>query len=531
MRKILFILLFVPVCVFSQYTPIGEAYPWFSPAQDTAIPMLNGVQAGFNFAGSSTPEPTTSRIDQINTLLGRGFNAYGVTPMGDNDASNSWTSGEFYNIGQAGFDNLRLVLYSWDGDNSTHLNNIATLVDSCNTNGMIAIIDYHQPPWLRDSSLTTYNNNVNTWLDDWYKTADYLVNTKGYTSEEIVFELVNEPYNNRTLGGVNYINFNGDTWSSLMQTCTDTIRAAAGDSMAIIAMPYHGLFDYKRNLDATTFPDDSMFIVSMHYYWPNWATTSGLSGYSNIGDWEKIQPFYARLDSNWHYFESKGYPLTVGEWGVYQDVADTTKAKVLNDISKYFEDNGYSWSMWDYNWDFGVTTTYGGNTFDATFLNAMNHSPSRSFLSYDSTLIYQSDFSATVDGWTLNLSGTAAGSISVESGRLKVIITNSGSGTQDFTVESPTISMLNGNIYKLNYTMAWEDAGDNNRASIAEDMDGYWSWVHHDDIDSGGFEHFEVYYHGYVDRSGNHMNYLLGGGETGTFYIDNFRFERIDINY
>lgn len=481
---------------------------------------------------TTTPDTTTydTRIEEINALLGSGFNAYGVTDMGDNDADNNWINGEFYNIGQEGFSNIRLVLYSWDADNATHLSNIAELVDSCNANGMIAIIDYHQPPWLRDSVLSEYETHVDTWLDDWYKTSDYLVNTKGYNSEEVVFELVNEPYNNRTKDGVNQINFDGDTWSNLLAECIDTIRAAVGDSMAIISMPYHGLFNYKRNLDATTFPEDTMLILSMHYYWPNWVTTYDI-GTSNHGDWEKIQPFYDVLDRDWDYFKSKGtYPWTVGEWGVYVNQDDSTKAKYINDRERYWDNISVSRSMWDFQWDFGVTTTQGGATFDSDFLNAFKGIPERNFLDYDSTTIYQSDFSSGTDGWTTYTNNGASVSLTNESGKLKCTISNTGSSTLDLRIISPTIPMINDSIYRISFTIAWEDTGDNSR-TLAGDMDGSWSWVWYDDVTSTGFTRFEVYYQGYATDNSNNYNFYFGGGETGTFYIEDLKFERIDINY
>lgn len=496
------------------------------------FPFRNGTQAGFSSAiGGDTSPDTGSLIQQINTRLGRGFNAFGVTPMGDNDASNSWTDGEFHNIGTVGgFDNLRLILYSWDGDNSTHLSNISTLIDSCLANDMMAIVDYHQPSWLRDSVLTTYNTNVARWLDDWYKTADYLVNTKGYTNQEIVFELTNEPYNNRTVAGVNYINFDGTTWSNLMQDCVDTIRAAAGNDYAIIVAPYHGTFNYRTNVDATTFPDDTMLIVTTHYYYPNWATHWNLSG-TNYGDWEKIQPFFDVIDKDWDHIEALGMPVTVGEWGVYQDTPDSTKAKYLNDMDQYYDDRGYSWSMWDYNWDFGVTTTYGGNTFDATFLNALNNNPTRDYKDYDSTVIEQSDFTSTTDGWTTYTNAGASASLSVESSKLKVTITNTGSASLDLRIISPTIPMYNGHIYRVKYTISWDDTGDNIRNFLAADMDGHWSWYNIYYIDNDPLSEFEMFYQGYATDTGNNFNFYLGGGEIGTFYVHNFTFEEIEIIY
>ena len=498
--------------VIEYYTASGKSYYDLGPGF-RATYTSNGIGSGTNpsFPPAADMVATKGRIADppvnaftINEELGKGVNVVDIVPYGGT-CTPQWTKAYYDAIQAGGFDHVRAVFFGFNESGGANyeisasvLTNVKSIVDSFIVRGIKVVLDYHQPAFLLYPS--TINND--RFVSHWGQLADYF---SAYSIHDLVFELTNEPLEDYT------------TWNTLAANAVSAIRAHSTSAQRIIILS-PALWAQVAGLPYLTLPEDDGLILSVHYYKPTTFTHQGMSGNEGAvgGHWFNVQPmvkeideYFAPLDA---FSATHNIPINVGEFGVNKDYGALLADRALysNYHARYFELKGWSWAIWDFKQDFGIYTS---GAYITDMLDAIMTDPLPALSAYDSTVIYQSNFTSTT-GW----SATGA-NLSVSGGVLIASVTTPGSVPADVIVQYP-ISLEKNKIYRVTYTVSSASS----RYTIIKTP--YLEWdqptiTTSQYTNERSFTHYFSNYSGYVQ--------FCIGGTSATFYIHNFKIETINI--
>lgn len=459
-------------------------------------------------------EPSGSGlISQINTLLGKGLNAHNLVEMGVNTAEPTWNLDYYDTIADAGFNSLRICFYGFQDNGSPNytiptyiLENMKEIFDSTISAGMIPILDHHTAEnWFDNWSST----KLDRWLSYWYQWANYF---KDYPIDELVFELANEP---RTISA--------SQWNSIASQLVDTIRAADVDRPIMIT-PIN-TWDLS-SLNDLTMPSDTMMILSIHYYKPNWLSWQGWPWGSSKyleapgSSWYPIEPLITEitteLDTIVNYAATNNVPVNIGEWGIVTQADYGNRERYMNFMSRYFETKGWSWHLWEFNDWFGVYKD--GIGWQTGLRDALISDAYPDTMTYSDSIVYEADFSSTTDGWTENADIT----LSVSNDSL-VCVVNSATGTpNESIVYSPVFGLTKNKTYKITYVISHNGT----KAFMADKLGSDYAWHNIYNLDGTEYTRVTSFVHAYDTDSSAKMGFLLGSS-TGTFYVEEFKIEEI----
>ena len=328
-----------------------------------------------------------------------------------------------------------------------------------------------------------------------------------------MFELVNEPYGQLA---------DANEWNDLMIAAIDTIRATDATRAIMVSPGFWAGVDGLRDL---TLPEDTMLIVSLHYYRPSefvlqgsWATYAD----EWVGtEWHPIQPFKDMVISHFEaavdFSEANNVPIHIGEWGTYEAVPTADRQRYFNYHSRYFESLGWSWALWDFNLDFGIYDNATGFIQDELY--ALIDAPMPASTPYTASTIYQSNFTSGVDGWSVFGDATLVAT----AGELAVLINNGGDEAFD-TYVYRTIPLYKGKVYRISYTIR----SSANRGFIAERLGSKFPWHNIRNVDQSGYTRVNSFWMSYDDQPTAIIRFGIGDSEA-TFYVSDFEFEELTI--
>ncbi|HRX15875.1 MAG TPA: glycoside hydrolase family 5 protein [Spirochaetota bacterium] len=316
------------------------------------------------------------------TKLGRGINLgnYLEAPRdSSDDGEGAWTDGrklereDIIRIADAGFAHIRIPCRWTDYMSKTdpydlieingysRLERVKEIIGWAHEANLKVVINTHHynEMFYSEGSLTLeeHKERLNAlWnrLSKEFKLADY-------PSENLIFELLNEPHEN-----IGY-----DDWNEMIANLTKIIwqdnasYQTNGDVKRIIMIGtanwggVPGL--YKLNLPDAINAENT--IITVHYYEPFHFTHQGAEWNEGASDWigtrwlgsESERKPLIDLFEDIEKWNTKGFEIYVGEFGVYSKYADKTDQKAWTAfICRESERRNYSWAYWEYASGFGA---------------------------------------------------------------------------------------------------------------------------------------------------------------------------------
>lgn len=498
--------------VIQYYTGSGKSYYQTGPgfrATYTSNGAGSGTNPSFPSAADMVAQKAPVVVDEvtafsINNELGKGLNVVSIVPYGGT-CTPQWTSAKYDIVQDGGFNHVRAVFFGFDESGGANyeisasvLTNVKSIIDSFIVRGITVVLDYHQPGFLLYPSAI---NNAR-FVSHWGQLADYF---SGYSIHDLVFELTNEPKDDWA------------TWNTLAADAVAAIRTYSTSAERIIILS-PALWAQVAGLPYLTLPDDDGLILSVHYYKPTTFTHQGMSGNEGAvgGHWYNVAPMVKEINEYFAplvaFSAANNIPINIGEFGVNKDYGalSTDRASYINYHARYFEQQGWSCAHWDFELDFGL---YQNNAYIPDVYNAYMVNPMPSLAAYDSTVVYQSNFTSTT-GW----SATNA-TLAVSGGELVCYVTNAGSLPENVIVQYP-ISLEKNKIYRVTYSIRSTQA----RYMVIKTP--YLEWDQ-PTVTSAGYTNERSFTHYFTNYSG-YIQFCIGGSSSA-FYITNFKIETINL--
>ncbi|HPT91264.1 MAG TPA: CIA30 family protein [Acetivibrio sp.] len=314
---------------------------------------------------TNTPAPTSSKNDskpfEMISKMGMGINL-GNTLEAPYEGSWSRAAMEYYfdDYKTAGFKNVRIPI-RWDNHtmktypytiDKAFLDRVEEVVDWSLSRGFVTIINSHHDDWIKED----YNGNIERFEKIWEQISERFKNK----SENLLFEIMNEPFGNITDSQIDDMN------SRILKI----IRRTNPTRIVIIG---GGFWNSYNTLVNIKIPDDPYLIGTFHYYDPyefthkfqgTWGTQSDMDTVARVFDYVK----------SWS--DRNNIPVYLGEFAVMANADKNSRLKWYDFISDQGLDHGFACSVWD-NGVFGSLDDdmglYNRNTrtFDTEVLNAI----------------------------------------------------------------------------------------------------------------------------------------------------------------
>ncbi len=386
---------------------------------------------------------------QMNDRLARGINMGNTFEAPSEDAwGNPWKAEYFEIIADLGFDHIRLPV-RWEPTersmasppytiNATFLNRIKEVVDVALNNKLHIIVNMHHHEALFEDPA----GQKDRFLSQWSQIAQFF---KDYP-DSLLFEVLNEPHGNLTPA----------LWNEFFSDALDEIRKSNPTRTVLMGVAEYGGLGGIVHLDL---PDDEYIILSPHYYNPFNFTHQGAEWVDNSEQW---------LGTEWHdteidretvenefkyalqFSQEQHIPIHVGEFGAYSKADIESRERWTTFLARWFEENNMSWAYWEFSAGFGIYNPDTKELLDP-LVNALLHNEKPDPIPVYTTALYTSDFSSGTDGWSLNIQGGAAGSLSTSDGKLNVSLTSGGTESWHAQLVKNNIPIKMGSMYRISF--------------------------------------------------------------------------------
>ena len=256
----------------------------------------------------------------------------------------------YEDIAQQGFDHVRvpvdfrIYFNNEKGEfKKSFLNRLDNIINMANHEGLAVMLDFHG--W---SNFNVANGDTELFLSIWEKVAEHY---KDY-SNMLLFELINEPHT--TEGG----DLNMTNLMELQCKAIEKIRVISPDRTIVVATAeWNGTWTLK---DFNPPAYDNL-ILAVHCYEPMdfthqgqwWAGRAGTK--ESLTD-EMLLGLYEHLDRIKEFKERTGMEVVLNEFGAITTgiISDDDLYRFVSVITKYAEKNGFGWTYWEYNKEFGA---------------------------------------------------------------------------------------------------------------------------------------------------------------------------------
>ena len=387
---------------------------------------------------------------EMKERLGRGINMGNMfeAPT-ETEWGNPWKPEYFRIIADLGFTHARLPV-RWETAvrssatppytiSATFLNRIKQVVDSALANNLHIVFNMHH----HEALFTNPTGQKDRFMAQWTQISEFF---KDYP-DSLLFEPLNEPNGNLT----------PELWNAWVPEVLSIIRETNPDRTVLIGTPEWGGLGGLPKLEI---PDDDNIILTIHYYNPFNFTHQG-------AEWSGEQS-QAWLGTKWldtevdrevihnefqlakNISETHNIPIHVGEFGAYSKADMESRARWTTYLSRWFEEQGFSWAYWEFSAGFGIYNPSTKKLVDP-LVNALLHNPIPEPARVVATSVYASNFTSNTDGWSLNRGGGAAGSLTRTDGKLNVLITNGGTEGWHAQLMKTGIKLEKGKTYRVSF--------------------------------------------------------------------------------
>ena len=386
----------------------------------------------------------------MNERLGRGINmGNSFEAPTETEWGNPWNPEYFRIMSELGFKHVRIPI-RWEPAarslaispytiTPSFLERIKQVVDVALANKLHPIINMHHHDALFDDP----DGQKERFISQWGQISTYFQNY----SDSLLFEVLNEPHGNITPAKWNQ--FFADALSEIRTTNpTRCVLMGTADFGGLSGVQYINL------------PDDEYILLSVHYYNPFQFTHQGAEWVGESSN--------AWLGTQWHDTEAERQtiinefsatkqfshdhhiPVHVGEFGAYNKADLASRVRWTNFLARWFEEEGYSWAYWEFSAGFGIYNPISSQVLTA-LADALLVNPMPQPTPVELTPVYISNFSTGTDGWILNASNGAVGSLSAVSGALNLTLTQGGTlGWHAQMVKGP-VSLIKDKLYRLSF--------------------------------------------------------------------------------
>ncbi|GAP70888.1 por secretion system C-terminal sorting domain [Bacteroidales bacterium 6E] len=387
---------------------------------------------------------------EMKERLGRGINMGNMfeAPT-ETEWGNPWKPEYFRIIAELGFTHVRLPV-RWETTarsssnppytvSATFMNRIKLVVDSALANNLHIVFNMHH----HEALFTNPAGQKDRFMAQWRQISEFF---KDYP-DSLLFEPLNEPNGNLT----------PELWNVFFPEVLSVIRETNPDRTVLIGTPEWGGLG---GLPKLVIPDDDNIILTIHYYNPfnfthQGAEWSGEQSQAWLGTkWFDTEADRAVIHNEFqlakNISEEHNIPIHVGEFGAYSKADMESRARWTTYLARWFESQGFSWAYWEFSAGFGIYNPSTKKLVDP-LVNALLYNPIPEPARVVATSVYSSNFNTNTDGWSLNRSGGATGSLTRSNGRLNVQVTNGGTEGWHAQLVKTGIRLEKGKTYRVSF--------------------------------------------------------------------------------
>lgn len=230
------------------------------------------------------------------------------------------------------------------------MDRVEQVVDWSLAKGLVTVIDTHHEDWLKND----YENNIEKFEKMWEQIAERF---KG-KSENLLFEIFNEPTANMTDSQVNDLN----------KRILKIIRAKNPTRIVVIGGGAYN--NWIKMINAMEIPKDPYLMATFHYYDPYEFTHELKGTWGSESDMKNIARIFDVV-KNWSV--KNNIPVFLGEYGVRCETPDrAARIKWYDFISDQALSHGFPFAVWD---DGGWFQLYDrtARTYDTDILKAIQN--------------------------------------------------------------------------------------------------------------------------------------------------------------
>lgn len=292
-----------------------------------------------------------TKASEINKRLGRGINIGNTY-----EAMQSWQSPfnptDMKRIADLGFNHVRIPI-RWERDDRSSstvpytiradfLETIEDVVDEALKNKLHVIINMHHHDKLFDNPTVEKPR----FISQWEQISDYF---KSYP-DSLLFEILNEPNNKLT----------PELWNDYSLEALSTIRKTNPERTVLLGTAEWG---GVGGLNLLRIPNDEHIILTIHYYNPFQFTHQGASWSEGSDAWLGTEWLDTEIEREavaddfkiaLKMATEKSIPIHIGEFGAYSMADMDSRVRWTRFLSRWFEEQGFSWAYWEWNSGFGI---------------------------------------------------------------------------------------------------------------------------------------------------------------------------------
>jgi hypothetical protein len=200
----------------------------------------------------------------------------------------------------------------------------------------------------------------------------------------------------------------------------------------------------------------------VHYYNPFTFTHQGADWVGDQSDewlgteWNDTEADREAVVSEFAYArqfsDANQIPLHVGEFGAYERADHASRERWTTFLARWFEEQNMSWAYWEFSAGFGIYDP-ATEAYLTPLVDALLHTEMPDPIPVEVIPVYEADFTGGTDGWILQNSGGANGSLSASGGKLNVSIT--GGGTESWHVQliKRNIPLEKDKMYRVSFNI------------------------------------------------------------------------------
>ena len=327
---------------------------------------------------------------EINARLGKGIN-FGNTF----EAMPSWQSpfdpADLKRIAYLGFTHVRLPI-RWERDDRSissapytirpdFMQTIQSVVDEALRQKLHIIINMHH----HDALMTNPAGERTRFLSQWEQIAGHFSDYP----DSLLFEILNEPHDKLTPA----------LWNDYAQSALQVIRKTNPKRCVLIGTAEWGGVGGLKSL---VLPDDQQLILTVHYYNPFHFTHQGASWAEGSDAWLgtkwqdsafERQTVAEDFKTAIRLADEKNIPVHVGEFGAYSRADIDSRVKWTRFLSRWFEQQGFSWTYWEWNSGFGIYNLQSGQ-YEERLVDALISDPMPAPFEPEYVNLYSSNFAS-----------------------------------------------------------------------------------------------------------------------------------------